>query len=82
MQETSCSCADMSRNFVLVLVWLLAASAPDMTMKDVAEYLGVTTRTVRQMVLDGRLKAYRLGARVIRFRRSEVDAALEPIDAA
>jgi excisionase family DNA binding protein len=72
----------MSRNFVLVLVWLLAASAPDMTMKDVAEYLGVTTRTVRQMVLDGRLKAYRLGARVIRFRRSEVDAALEPIDAA
>jgi hypothetical protein len=44
----------MSRNLVLMLVWLLAASAPDMTMKDVAEYLGVTTRTVRTMIVDGR----------------------------
>jgi excisionase family DNA binding protein len=51
-----------------------------MTIKDVAEYLGVTTRTARQMVTGGRLKAYRLGPRVIRFRRSEIDAALEAID--
>ena len=71
---------DMSRNFMLVLVWFLAVSAPDMTIKDVAEYLGITTRTARQMVTDGRLNAYRLGPRVIRFRRSEIDAALQPID--
>jgi excisionase family DNA binding protein len=44
--------------------------------------LGLSTRTVRQMVSDGRLRAYRLGPKVIRFRRSEVDAALEPMDAA
>ena len=72
-------CAEI---FVLVQVWMLAASAPDLSMKDVALYLGVTTRTVRQMVTDGRLKAYRLGPKAIRFRRSEVDAALELIDAA
>ena len=69
----------MSRNFVLILVWLLAVSAPDMSMQDVATYLRVTPRTVRTMVLDRRLKAYQLGPRVIRFRRSEIDAALTPV---
>ena len=61
-------------------MWLLAVSAPDMSMQDAATYLRVTTRTVRTMVLDGRLKAYQLGPRVIRFRRSEIDAALTPIN--
>jgi excisionase family DNA binding protein len=65
------------------LAWSLAVvrTAPDMTMKDVAQYLGVTVRTVRTMVIDGRLRAYQLGPRVIRFRRSEIDAALKPMDA-
>jgi excisionase family DNA binding protein len=66
----------------VLAVLFAAASPPDMTMQNVADYLGLSTRTVRQMVSDGRLKAYRLGPKVIRFRRSEVDAALEPIDAA
>jgi excisionase family DNA binding protein len=70
----------MSRDFALILVWLLAVSASDMSMQDAATYLRVTTRTVRTMVLDGRLKAYQLGPRVIRFRRSEIDAALTPIN--
>ena len=34
-----------------------AASPPNMTFRDVAESLGVTTRTVPQMGADGRLKA-------------------------
>jgi excisionase family DNA binding protein len=76
----------MSRIIMLILaicaVLFAAASPPDMTLKDVATYLGLSTRTVRQMVADGRLKAYRLGPKVIRFRRSEVDAALEPMDVA
>lgn len=65
------------------LAWSLAVvrTAPDMTIKDVAQYLGVTVRTVRTMVIDGRLRAYQLGPRVIRFRRSEIDAALKPMDA-
>ena len=31
------------------------------------------------MISDGRLKAYRLGSRVIRLRRSEIDAALKQV---
>ena len=67
------------KNFLLLLAWMLAASAPDMSVSDVARYLGVTTRTVYTMVADGRLRAYKLGDRIIRFRRDEVDAALTPI---
>jgi excisionase family DNA binding protein len=49
-----------------------------MSISDAAEYLGVTTRTVHQMIADGRLTAYRLGARVVRLRRDEIDAAMVP----
>jgi excisionase family DNA binding protein len=49
------------------------------TQQQAAEYLGVTDRTIRQMLADGRLKGYRLGARVIRLRLDEVEAALQPI---
>jgi excisionase family DNA binding protein len=55
-------------------------SPPDMSINDAAEYLGVTTRTIYTMIADKRLKAYRLGDRVIRFRKSEIDAALQPIN--
>jgi len=43
-----------------------------------AEYLGVSVRTVRNMLADGRLKAYTLGPRVVRIRLSDIDAALSP----
>jgi excisionase family DNA binding protein len=43
-----------------------------------AHYLGVTTRTVRNMVLDGRLPAYTLGPRVLRIRLSDIESALQP----
>ncbi len=55
---------------------------PYLSISETADYLGVTTRTVRQMVSDGRLVAYRLGARVVRLRRAEVDAALQPFGGA
>lgn len=48
------------------------------TYKQVAEYLGVIERTVRLMVADGRLTAYYLGKRVVRFDLNEVDAAMTP----
>jgi excisionase family DNA binding protein len=49
------------------------------TQKEAAEVLCLTDRTVRNMVADGRLRAYRLGPRVVRLRLDEVEAALEPI---
>jgi excisionase family DNA binding protein len=55
---------------------------PDMTIGDVADHYGVTKKTVRNMIADGRLRAYRLGPRIIRFRLNEVEAALTPTDAA
>ncbi|MGB3285314.1 helix-turn-helix domain-containing protein [Mycolicibacter algericus] len=43
-----------------------------------AEYLGVTTRTIRQMIADGRLTGYRSGTRLVRLRYSDIDAAMQP----
>ncbi len=49
------------------------------TQQEAADMLGVTPRTIRNMVSDGRLVAYHLGPRVIRLRLDEVEAALTPI---
>lgn len=70
----------MKTNLLLLAVMLAAVTAPpDMTIQAVADYLGITHKTVRNMVADGRLRAYKLGDRIIRFRRSDVDAALQKI---
>lgn len=55
---------------------------PYLSIAETADYLGVTTRTVRQMIADGRLTGYRLGARLVRLRRDEIDAALQPFGGA
>jgi excisionase family DNA binding protein len=49
---------------------------------EAAEYLQVTTRTVRQMVADGRLTAYRSGSRLVRLDLNEIDAAVKPFGGA
>ncbi len=49
---------------------------------EAAEYLDVTTRTIRQMVADGRLTAYRSGTRLVRLDLNEVDAAMQPFGGA
>lgn len=54
-------------------------SPPDMSLLDAAEYLNVSQNNVRGMIADGTLPAYRVGGRrgrLIRLRRSEIDAAL------
>jgi len=48
------------------------------SISDTAEHLGVTERTVRQMITDGRLTGYRLSPKFIRLDLDEVDAALQP----
>ncbi len=55
-------------------------AVPDamITIAETATYLGVNTHTVREMIRDGRLKAYSLGNRVVRLRIAEIDAALQP----
>lgn len=49
-----------------------------LSISDAAAYLGVTPRTIRQMIADGRLRGYRSGPRLVRLRRDEIDAAMQP----
>ena len=51
-------------------------------LKEAAAYIGVTERTVRQMILDGRLIGYRNGARLVRVDLDEIDAAMQPFGGA
>ena len=47
------------------------------TRTELANELGVSPRTIDAMIRDGRLpKPIRLGAKIIRFLRQEVDSAL------
>jgi excisionase family DNA binding protein len=49
---------------------------------EAAEYLQVTDRTIRQMIADGRLTAYRSGSRLVRLDLNEIDAAMQPFGGA
>jgi excisionase family DNA binding protein len=51
-------------------------------LAEAAEYLGVTDRTIRQMIADGRLTGYRNGNRLVRVDLNEVDAAMKPFGGA
>ncbi|UCZ90467.1 excisionase family DNA-binding protein [Gordonia sp. WA4-43] len=51
------------------------------TIKNTADYLGVTDRTVRQMIADGRLRGYRNG-KFVRLDLNEVDASMRPFGGA
>lgn len=43
---------------------------------EAAAYIGVTPRTIRKMVADGRITAYRNGSRILRVDLNELDAAM------
>ncbi|WP_304113662.1 AlpA family transcriptional regulator [Mycolicibacterium bacteremicum] len=46
------------------------------TLEQAGEYLGLTPRTIRQMIADGRLTGYRHGPRIVRVDLNEVDDKL------
>jgi excisionase family DNA binding protein len=52
------------------------------TLEQAGEYLGVTSRTIRTMIADGRLVGYRSGNRLVRVDLNEVDAAMKPFGGA
>jgi len=41
---------------------------------EVAERLGISTKTVRRLITEGRLRAYRIGPKLLRLDPAEVDA--------
>ena len=57
--------------------WPNATPPEYVTIEETADYLRVTERTVRQMIRDGRLRAYRNG-KLIRLDLREVDQAMQP----
>ena len=44
--------------------------------REAAEYVGLSKRTLARYIKSGRLNPHRLNGRVLRFRRSELDAFL------
>ena len=52
------------------------------SLQEAAVYMGVTDRTIRQWISEGRITGYRINARVIRVDLNEVDEAMQPFGGA
>lgn len=48
---------------------------------EAATYLDASPKTVRQLIADGKLPAYRLGNRVLKVRIADLDNVLVPVPA-
>lgn len=47
-----------------------------------SERLGVSEKTLRRYVAEGKIPAYRMGARLLRYRADELDALMTPVPTA
>jgi excisionase family DNA binding protein len=56
-----------------------ASSDPWMTLAEAAQHLHVTDRFLELRIADGSLRAYRLGARMLRVRRSDLEGLLRRV---
>lgn len=46
---------------------------------EAAIYLDVAPKTIRKLIADGKLPAYRIGQRVLKVKIADLDAVLTPI---
>ena len=53
--------------------------APFLTVAQAADELAVTERFIRKLIAEGRLPAFRVGSRVVRIRRADLDGLLRPV---
>lgn len=58
------------------------AVVPWLTTTEAADYLGLTSKTIRRYIASGKLPARRIGVRVVRVRRDDLDGLLSPVDPA
>ena len=49
------------------------------SLQEAAEILGVSTKTVRRYIADGSLPAERIQSRLLRVRRADVEALIQPV---
>lgn len=53
------------------------------SLRQAADYLGYESeRTIRRMIAEGHLRAYRVGTKTVRIKVSDLDKAMQPIPAA
>lgn len=57
-------------------------SRKNLSLKEAAEWCGISERTLRRRIAEGNLPAYRLGPRYIRVRSEDIEALLRPIPSA
>lgn len=54
-------------------------SAQRISIQEAAAVLGVSDKTVRRYIADGTLPAERINKRLLRVRREDVEALLQPV---
>ena len=54
-------------------------ASPKITIAEAAQYLGITTKSVRRYIAAGQLTGYRVGSRLIRLDASQVEDLLRPM---
>lgn len=52
--------------------------SPYLTVAQAADELAVTERFIRKLIADGHLRAVKIGARVVRIRRTDLEDLLRP----
>ena len=52
---------------------------PFLTVAEAADELAVTERFIRKLIADGDLRAVKVGARVVRIRRTDLEGLLRPV---
>ncbi len=61
---------------------LMDTSRPYLTIRETAALLALSTRTIHRYIAEGKLKGYRVaGEKVIRIKREDIEALLEPVGA-
>lgn len=50
-----------------------------LSVADIAAELSVTQRFVRRLIADGELRAVKVGSRLVRIHREDVEAILRPM---
>jgi excisionase family DNA binding protein len=79
LKTEKASCPDASPSKPTLAQLEVSKPEPLLTREGVAEYLAVCPRTIDRLVRSGRLPSIKLGPgrnAALRFRRSNVDAAL------
>lgn len=53
-----------------------------LTATTVCEHLDITDKTLRRYVAEGKIPAYRMGGRLLRFKAEDVDALMTRVPTA